>query len=117
MTGTGLTFNSLTLKGGYGLGGGFSINPRGKAPDSCAASGANGMGVFAQGSVSIPGAEAGWGYNAGLSTWTDSNGGVHYSPYSGGDPEFGLGNGNGGIGLGFGVEAEWSVGGQWTKTF
>jgi len=119
LTGTGLlNFTSLTLKGGYGLGGGISFNPLGKKPDPCAASGANSVGVFGQASVGIPGVELGYGYNAGLSTWTDSNGVVHYSSFADGDPEFGVGNGNGGISLGgFSAEAEWSVGGEWTKTF
>jgi hypothetical protein len=120
LTGTGfLDFTSITLKGGYGLGGGFSFNPLGKRPDPCTVSGANSVGAFGQASVSVPGAELGWGYNVGLSTWTDSNGLVHYSSYNGGDPEFGFGNGKGGLTLneGFGVEAEWSVGGEWTKTF
>jgi len=96
LTGTGLNFTSITLKGGYGLGYGFSFNPRAKRPDPCTASGGNSMGVFGQASAGIPGVELGYGYNAGLSTWTDSNGVVHYSSYGGGDPEFGIGNGNGG---------------------
>lgn len=117
LTGTGLHFTSLTVRGGIGVGAGISFDPRGKQPDPCAPSGSNSMGVFAEGSLSALFLEYGRGYNAGLTTWTDSNGAVHYHSYAGGEPEIGAGNGKGGWSLGFGIEAEGSAGGEWTKYF
>jgi RHS repeat-associated protein len=117
VTGTGLHLDSLTLRGGVGIGGGVSFNPKGKPPDPCAGSGSNSMGVFAEGAASALIVDFGAGYNAGLSTWTDSNGVVHYSSYGGGEPEISGGHGSGGISLGLGIEAEGSAGFEWTRNF
>ena len=74
VTGTGLHLDSFTLRGGIGIGGGVPFNPKGKRQDPCAAHGSNSVGVLAEGAASALIVDFRLGYNAGLSTWTDSNG-------------------------------------------
>jgi len=115
--GTGLHFTSVTVKVGVGIGGGFSFNRWGGPPDPCAPGGSNGMGVFVEGALSALIVSLGGGYNAGISTWTDSNGTVHYHPCSGAEPEFSGEHGGDARRVGPGIEAEASGGFEWTKYF
>jgi uncharacterized protein RhaS with RHS repeats len=117
VTGTGFHLDSLGLRVGAGIGGGVSFNPKGKKPDPCAPRGANSIGVFGEGAISALIFDAGVGGNAGLTTWTDANGVVHYSTYGGGEPEISGGKGGGGYSVGTGIEAEVSAGVEWTKYF
>lgn len=120
LTGTGLHFDSIGFRFGFGLGGGLDINPFGNRPDPCAHSDSNSIGFFAEASGGIPFIAYGRGGNYGVTLNTYPNDSYSWNEYGGQEPELATGKSNGGWRFGAGaleVEAEASAGIEYTHNF
>jgi RHS repeat-associated protein len=104
LAGTGFRFQSLSFKGGVGIGGGFSYNPWGGPPSEEPLCEATGIGLFGEATAGIGPVGGGLGWNWG--GWQSVDDPHESGGYGGFEPELRGNKSFGGVPIHFGFDAE-----------